>query len=172
MLTDELIGHLINVDAGSTKSPVGGLHLDSAVVEHQQKLVANNKPIHLLKTADSPRTVGGISYNAFEQWEWIGGGTPGPRPTTPGSAPGSIIGGWRLAADPKTTFNDLALFLNEAEGAWNTWKTKNPTASGPNVKWSETGPGGQMIEGYVNLASTPIEFRTVYPLRTGGLASW
>jgi hypothetical protein len=172
LATTRVIGHLLHPEPGSTASPLGGLHLDSALLEHQRNLVNSNAPTHLLRTADSPRTVGGITYNAYEQWVWTAGGTPGARPATPGGASGATFGGWRLASDPKTTFNDLGAFMTEAQGAWDTWRKANPTAAGNNVRWSAAGPGGQMIEGFVDLSSTPIDVRTVYPLRTGGLASW
>jgi hypothetical protein len=83
LASGKLLGHLLHAEGGSNKSPVGGLHLDSAVLAHQAELVAKNDPIHLLLTADPPRTVGGVTYKAYEQWVWKGGGSPGPRPTAP-----------------------------------------------------------------------------------------
>lgn len=173
LATSKLIGHLLHEEGGSKVSPVGGLHLDSALQAHQAELVAGNQPTHLLQTADSPRTLGGVTYNAYEQWAWKGKGSPGPRPTTPGSAAGTNLGGWELAGDPKTTFNSLVPFLTESQAAWDAWRTANPTASGPNVQWqSAAGPGGQTIGGFVDLSGPTVDMRTVYPVRTGGLTSW
>ena len=173
LATSKLLGHLLHEDGGSKVSPVGGLHLDSALTAHQADLVAKNQPTHLLKTADSPRIMGGVTYNAYEQWVWTGGGTPGPRPATPGSAAGTNLGGWVLAADPKTTFDKLVPFLSEAQAAWDTWRAANPAASGANVPWqSAAGSGRQTIGGFVDLSGPTVELRTVYPLRAGGLTSW
>ncbi len=173
LASSKLIGHLLHEEGGSNKSPVGGLHLDSAVLAHQAELVAKNEPIHLLLTADSPRTAGGVTYKAYEQWVWKGGGAPGPRPTAPAGVAGANVGGWVLAVEPKTTFNSLVPFVTEAQAAWDVWRAANPTASGANVAWqAAAGSGRQTMGGYVDLSGPNVDMRSAYPVRTGGLASW
>jgi hypothetical protein len=176
--TTRVIGHLLHATSGSSASPVGGCHLHSAAVAHAAQLIADNKPRHLLAMAEPPHTVGPVTYNAFEQWRWPGGGTPGPRPTTTGSAAGTNLGGWILATEPKTTFDNLPAFLAEADAAWAAWRSANavPT-SGNNHSWRmAAGSGRQEIGGYFNIVivngvPTP-EFISIYPYRSGGLASW
>jgi len=137
--------------------------------------VSSNKPLHLVlvPTADSPRVAGSVTYHAYEQWVWKGGGAPGPRPTTPGRAAGARFGGWVLAAEPKTTFSDVSAFLIEADKAWRTWTAAHTPAPGTNILWNQAMPGGIMIAGYVNVSRTgSFTHISVYPYRTGGLSHW
>jgi hypothetical protein len=172
--TARIIGHLLYPSAGTPASPISGLHLHAALAAYQAELVATNQPRHLVRTADSPRTAGSVTYNAYEQWRWVAGGTPGPRPVSPLATAGVNIGGWLLAPEAKTTFNNLASFLPEAQAAWSAWQAANPLpAAGTNQFWQMAAPGGQQIAGYFNVTGAgTIEMISVFPYRTGGLASW
>jgi hypothetical protein len=177
LATSRVIGHLITASPGTVASPVGGAHLEAVLQARQAQAVAGNEPLHLLRTADSPSPASpaGVSYNAFEQWRWTGGGTPGARPTTPGGSAGATFGGWVLAADAKTTFNNLPGFMTEAQAAWDVWRAANPLpAGGSNQFWhAAPGAGRQEIGGYFNVtASGTVESITVFPYRTGGLGAW
>ncbi len=175
LVSTQVVGHLLHSSPGTPASPIGGLHLDSALLAHQADLVANNRPTQLVRTADSPRSVGGVTYNAYEQWRWTGGGTPpaGSRPTTPGGTAGATHNGWVLAAEPKTTFDNPGAFLNHADQTFRAWSATQSNLTGTNVWWSHTLSGGQSVAGYFNVdASGRITHISVFPLRNGGIASW
>jgi hypothetical protein len=166
-----LLGHLLAREPSALpQSPIGGLHLESALDATRRGFVDRNEGLHVVRTADSSRTQGPVTYNAYEQWVWTGAPPPGPRPTAAGTP--SPVGKWELRNLPKTTFDNLPAFLAEAEGAWAAWRAANPTAAGANVQWRQASPGGQMIEGWVDLTVTPIRMRSVYPYRVGGLGAW
>jgi hypothetical protein len=174
LATARIIGHLLYPSAGSPASPIGGLHLHAALEGYRAELIATNQPRHLVRTTDSPHTAGSVTYNAYEQWRWTAGGVPGPRPLVPSGTAGVNVGGWVLAPEAKTTFNNLPDFLIEAQAAWSAWQAVNPLpAAGTNQFWQMVAPGGQQIAGYFNVTgSGTIEMISVFPYRTGGLTSW
>ena len=178
LISQQVVGHLLHASpGGSPASPIHGLHLDSALLSRQAEMVSKNEKYHLLRTADSPITGGGVTYNAYEQWEWKAGGAPsvGSRPTNPAGVAGAKHGNWELASLPKTTFDKLSAFLIHADNTFRAWSAAQtiPAGANPRVDWSHTLPGGQAVGGSFSVdASGKVTHITVFPLRTGGLASW
>lgn len=173
--TRALIGHIVGRDAGGSGiSPISGLHLESELRAFQARAVRDNLGLHLVRTADSPRVAGGVTYNAYEQWRWVGGGSPtGSRPANPVGVAGTRHGGWELAPEPKTTFSDTNAFLQHANAQWGAFIAARGMAPDNNLHWVQPVSGGLAVAGRVAIdAAGNITHRTVYPHRTGGLASW
>ena len=117
-LDPELVQHLLFPEEGGAFGDRGlrGGHLTS---ELQRFVEASGK--YALKQVKT-RTAGGTTLHEFEQYRWNG---PGDRPA-PGAADAPGGGAfdaskWTRSIQPKTTFDDSAVFLRESEAAWKAW---------------------------------------------------
>jgi hypothetical protein len=164
--------HVLYPDApGGTKTLVGGAHMESALLSHEASKLGER----YVPTAS--RTVGNTTYRRYAQLKWKG---PGPAPPlgdprtptalppgapnypgldiTPAQAPL-----WDVAADPKTTFNNPAEFLAEAQSAWQNYVAANPGATG-NFRWQAASKAGVHVEGFATgNAASGFTVETVYP---------
>ena len=88
------------------------------------------------------------------------------------------IGGWELAPEPKTTFDNLAAFLLRAEDAWGPWSNSANgrtviAGGGSNRIWEFTLPTGETIAGRFGVTpSGDVVHISVYPYRRGDLTAW
>jgi|GEM_PF-5890360 len=96
LATPRIVGHLLHQSSGPASSPISGLHLDSALRAVRKELVSSNKPLHLVPTADSPRVATWVTYHAYEQWVWKGGGCPRTAPHDARLRRGRTV--WRLGS--------------------------------------------------------------------------
>jgi hypothetical protein len=140
---------------GGTKTLVGGAHLDSSLHAHE----AGNLTERYIPTAEKP--AGNTTYRRYAQLKWKGSGpappigdprTPTPLPPGAPGYPGLNItpaqaGLWDVAPDPKTTFDNPADFLAEAQSAWQSYLAGTPSTAG-NFKWNAASKGGVHVEGW------------------------
>ena len=99
---------------------------------HTQRLLdfVQNHPTYVV-VEEASKSVGGTTFRRYTQYRWNGSG-PKPQP-----GDGNFIGGasynasdWDVSTKPKTTADDLSVFLREAEDAWRTWLPKHDGSPG------------------------------------------
>lgn len=103
---------------------------------------------------------GGNTFRSFEQYKWTGGG---PKPTNPDLLPGGASfdpSAWTLSTQPKTTFDDPAAFLREAELGWSAWLSAGGTP-GADRGVTFTSNGVQ-FGGFVKSPAAPYELSTLF----------
>lgn len=74
------------------------------------------------------RSAGGTTFRYFDQYEWIGAGRP---PTAAAARPGGAAmnpADWQRATVPKTTADDITVWMREAESAFANWRRTYPAA--------------------------------------------
>ena len=89
-----------------------------------------NHPTYVV-VEEASKSVGGTTFRRYTQYRWKGSGSK-PQPGY-----GNFIGGasynasdWDVSTKPKTTADDLSVFLREAEDAWRTWLPKHDGSPG------------------------------------------
>ena len=90
------------------------------VTQHLLDLCAASV-FHVREVA-TPRDAGGTRWRRFEQWRF--NGPLADKPTDPAKLPGGADfepGRWTRSDQPKTTADDAAAFLREADSAWRWW---------------------------------------------------
>ncbi|MEO8844608.1 MAG: DUF4157 domain-containing protein [Kofleriaceae bacterium] len=104
----------------------------------------------------SPKAHGGTTYHRFEQWGWKGDVATKPKRGT-SEAPGGAsfdASKWNMNSDAKTTFDDPAAFIGDAEKGYAAWLTTH-AGTATTQKVTFTTPGGVDLIGYLDLASGP-----------------
>ncbi|HEX7940698.1 MAG TPA: hypothetical protein VF488_02800, partial [Gemmatimonadaceae bacterium] len=157
-LDPELVRHLLFAEKGgrfTDKGLNGGHH-----TEELRRFVETSDKYALLEV--KTKSAGGTTLREFEQYQWNGGG---PRPA-PGSneAPGGSAfdaSKWTKSTQPKTTFDDPAAFLREAEAAWNTWLASGATP-GRERDLVMTSPSGIQFGGFVKDLTAPYQLATIF----------
>lgn len=111
-----------------------------------------------------PKVHGGTTYRHFEQFSWNGDIAQKPHFGTP-EAPGGAkfdASKWTPLSDPKTTFDDPAAFIADAEQGFEAWRaTAGSSVSDPKIKF--TTPGGVDVIGYLKSKTAPYELLSIFP---------
>jgi hypothetical protein len=111
-----LVAHLL------VPEPQGGFRSDGLHGGHTTRHLLDfcrQTEFHVHQVAE--QTNSGTTWRRFEQWQWIGSG---PKPTDPDllpHGPRHNAADWVLSDQFKTTADDPAVFLREAEAAWRAW---------------------------------------------------
>ncbi|HEX8113830.1 MAG TPA: hypothetical protein VF516_39130, partial [Kofleriaceae bacterium] len=112
----------------------------------------------------TPKIHGGTTYRHFEQLGWKGDPAQKPRYGTP-EAPGGArfdASKWNPLGDPKTTFDDPAAFIADAEQGFEMWQ-QTAGSSVPNKKIKFTTPGGVEVIGYLESKTAPYKLLSIFP---------
>ena len=124
------------------------------------------------------REAGGTTWRRFEQWRW--NGERSKKPTSPAELPGGASFDptkWTRSDQPKTTADDPAAYLREADGAWRAWfeRHNGGTSSvddiavagsersfgGPSGNEPATSPSGVVFAGFYE--KPPPRIITIFP---------
>lgn len=127
VITPELIQHMIEVIPRAGDFVAMGLsgghdtaRLQAFIAAHPEYAIVRTGgrvvQVHLAG-ADHPLTV-----DTFAQYRWTGGG---PAPALPAQRPPLGLVGWSVALPPKTTVDNLTLFLQEGRRTYLAWRTAN-----------------------------------------------
>ena len=107
------------------------------------------------------KSVGGTTFREYRQYKWKDSSRPKPKPGS-GKAPGESNfnpSEWDASVHPKTTFDDPAVMLHEAESGWGQYLA----AHKPTVDFvTFTSPSGIKIGAYVDVTMTPPHPRTLF----------
>jgi hypothetical protein len=112
----------------------------------------------------TPKIHGGTTYRHFEQFGWKGDAAQKPHHGAP-EAPGGAkfdASKWNPIEDPKTTFDDPAAFISDAERGFQAWQQSAGPAV-PNLKIKFTTPGGVEVIGYLKSKTGPYELLSIFP---------
>jgi hypothetical protein len=160
-LNESVIHHLLYGENQGGNTVGGGHHTEELL-----RFVEADVSLALLQIAE--RRAGGAMYRRYEQYQWIHKSVAKPKPKS-GRYPGELgfnKNDWTLSNEPKTTFDDPAAFLREAEAAWSDWlnaATTNPPVLGTNARVGMTSPSGIVFQGYLVSRHAPFQLSTLYP---------
>lgn len=147
---------LFPAEAGETVGVKGGHH----TVELTNYADAKN-PYSCRETRS--KSFGGTTYRSFEQYTWKGDAAAKPKRGSPEGPGGAKFDAskWTKVDDPKTTFDDPAAFIADAEAGYHAWLAAH-TGAMPN-KVLFTSPGGIDCQAYVANTEPGTPVTSVFP---------
>jgi hypothetical protein len=146
-LSPKVIEHILFPEPTTTSGEfgvAGGHH----TVELTNFADATNK--FQLEEVGTPKPHGGTTYRRFKQWGWKGDPVAKPKRGSPEAPGGAAFDAskWTPISDPKTTFDDPAAFIADAEAGYAAWLAGGGTPGIGGGKFTFTTPGGVAIIGY------------------------
>jgi hypothetical protein len=146
-LSQQVIEHILFPEP-KTPTAESGVKGGHHTVELTNFADAPNK--FQLEEVGTPKPHGGTTYRHFKQWGWKGDAAAKPKRGS-AEAPGGAkfdASKWTPIEDPKTTFDDPAAFIADAEAGYAAWVAGGGTPGAGGGKFTFTTPGGVAIIGY------------------------
>lgn len=161
-LTPELVQHLSwpSAPTGGFRNGMSGGHFTPWLLD----MAGPHTPYAFVEVCTCEAA--GSKARSFEQYKWKGAGAK-PMPGS-GRAPGEHYCNprdWTKATTPKTTFDDRAALLREANTAFAAWVAKHGNDVPCDGRFMATAPSGIPMQGYFETKLDPdgrLVLRTAY----------